>query len=317
MRGRPVTTNPTPIPGALNAALLILAGLAAAALLWWASHPASILTMLVAAIGFSFVNNTLFSLLHEATHGILHRNRRANDLMGRLAAAFYPTAFSVQRAFHLTHHNRNRSEFEQFDYLRPGDSKFLKYAQWYSILTGLYWVFSPLFCVLYSIAPGPFRARWLADQQATVGRQTGASVYLGSLRKVPVTTIRLEVLATVALQALLWWVLDLSLAGWALCYALFAVNWSALQYADHAWSPLDRRDGAWNLRVNWLVKALFLNYHDHLAHHRHPNVPWTQLPALVEPGEPRPSFLSIYLRMWRGPRPIGEAQATSPVARRG
>ena len=32
------------------------------------------------------------------------------------------------------------------------------------------------------------------------------------------------------------------------------MNWSALQYADHAWSPLDVRDGAWDLRINPLVR---------------------------------------------------------------
>ena len=129
----------------------------------------------------------------------------------------------------------------------------------------------------------------------------------------PVSTVRLEVGSVVIFQAGLFWLLDLSIPGWALCYAAFAVNWSALQYADHAWSPLDRKDGAWNLRVNPVTRKLFLNYHDHLAHHQHPKVPWLYLPELVDAQSFRPSFLSVYLSMWRGPRPIAEAASMNTV----
>jgi fatty acid desaturase len=302
-----------PVPGKLNIVLLVSASAGAILCLWTASHSESWFVIAVAAIVFSFVNNTLFSLLHEATHGILHARRWANDWLGRYAAAFFPTSYSMQRAFHLTHHKYNRSEFEQFDYLRPGDNHFLKYAQWYSILTGLYWIFPPLFGIAYSLAPATFRVRWLASAEATVGHQTGSAVYLGSLQNVPVSTVRLEVGSVVIFQAGLFWLLDLSIPGWALCYAAFAVNWSALQYADHAWSPLDRKDGAWNLRVNPVTRKLCLNYHDHLAHHQHPKVPWLYLPELVDAQSFRPSFLSVYLSMWRGPRPIAEAASMNTV----
>jgi fatty acid desaturase len=298
-----------PVPGTLNIVLLTLSGAAAVGCLWLASHAQAWYAIGASAIVFSFVNNTVFALLHEATHGVLQRNRQANNWLGRVAATFFPTSYSMQRAFHLTHHKYNRSEFEQFDYLRPRDNRILKYAQWYSILTGVYWAFPPVFCIAYSLAPGAFRARALASSETLVGQQTGSAVYLGSLRNVPVTTIRLEVLGVVIFQAGLFWVADLSLAGWAICYAAFAVNWSGLQYADHAWSPLDSKEGAWNLKVNLLTKKLFLNYHDHLAHHQHPKVPWLYLPRLVDPSCPRPSFLSIYLRMWRGPKRIEEAES--------
>jgi fatty acid desaturase len=82
------------------------------------------------------------------------------------------------------------------------------------------------------------------------------------------------------------------------------VNWSSLQYTDHAFSSLDRQEGAWNLRVNPVVRLIFLNYHHHLVHHREPGIPWTELPRLVRPEDPSPSFWSIYLRMWAGPRPL-------------
>ena len=124
------------------------------------------------------------------------------------------------------------------------------------------------------------------------------------LDQAPRTRIRLELLFALAMQIALFVLLDLSLTGWLLCYAAFAVNWSSLQYTDHAFSKLDVRDGAWNLRVNPVTRALFLNYHHHLAHHRHPQVPWIRLGDYIDPSEERPSFWSIYWLKWRGPRPL-------------
>jgi fatty acid desaturase len=303
----------TPIATSLNVTLLVVAAGGATTLLWAASHSRSWPGLLASAVAFSYVNNTVFSLLHEATHGILHPSGRVNDWLGRLAAAFFPTAYSLQRAFHLTHHRNNRTELEQFDYLRPQDNRLLKLAQWYAIVTGLYWMFPPIACVVYGVAPRTFELALFRADDSTVAWQTGADVYFESLEGLSRATVRLEILLTILVQAALAMALELTLAGWACCYAAFAVNWSALQYADHAWSPLDVRDGAWDLRVNPLVRALFLNYHYHLAHHRHPKVPWIHLPRFVDPSRPRPAFLRIYLEMWRGPRVLpAPARATAP-----
>ncbi|RKH56203.1 fatty acid desaturase [Corallococcus aberystwythensis] len=291
-----------PIPATLNTALLVAAMGAGALCLWTASHAEGLWVRLAAAGVFSYVNNTVFSLLHEATHGVLHPSRRLNDGLGRLAAAFFPTSFTLQRAFHLTHHRYNRTAREQFDYLHPGDHRVLKYAQWYVILTGVYWLFVPLGALVFALAPGLLRR--LRGPGTRYGEQTGADAYLGRLEDAPGTAIRLEVLGMVAVQAGLAAALDLTLVGWALCYAAFAVNWSSLQYADHAWSPLDVREGAWDLKVAAPVRWVFLNYHYHRAHHRHPQVPWLYLGRYVDEGVPRPSFLRVWLSMWRGPRPF-------------
>jgi fatty acid desaturase len=290
------------IPATLNVVLLVCAVGACAGCLWGASHAESWTARLLAAGVFSFVNNTVFSLLHEATHGVLHPSRRVNDSLGRLAAALFPTSFTMQRAFHLNHHRHNRTRLEQFDYFRPGDNRWLKRAQWYSILTGLYWLFVPVGAVAFALVPGlPHRLRGTGTRY---GEQTGADAYLGRLEEAPGATLRWEVLLAVGVQGGLAVALDLSWAGWASCYAAFAINWSGLQYADHAWSPLDVRDGAWDLRVAAPVRWLFLNYHYHRAHHRHPHVPWLHLGRYVDPDAPRPSFLRVWLSMWRGPRPL-------------
>lgn len=287
------------IPGTLNLALTATAAAACCGALWAASH-GSPWQIALAAVGFSFVNNTMFSLLHESVHGIAHPDRRVNEALGRFAAAFFPTSLSLQRVFHLAHHARNRTVDEQFDYIRPFDRPLLKRAQWYAILTGLYWVFVPLGGIAYLVWPSAFSRVRAADSAA----QTGASSMFAHLDEAPRTVIRLELLFTIAVQVLLFVALDLNVTGWLVCYAAFAVNWSSLQYTDHAFSKLDVRDGAWNLRVNPVTRALFLNYHHHLAHHRHPQVPWIHLGDYVDPSEERPSFWKIYWHMWRGPRPL-------------
>jgi fatty acid desaturase len=287
------------IPGTLNAVLTVAAASACCGALWVASH-GSPWQVALAAVAFSFVNNTMFSLLHESVHGIGHANRRCNEALGTFAAAFFPTSLSLQRVFHLAHHARNRTADEQFDYIRPSDRPWLKRAQWYAILTGLYWVFVPLGGIAYLVWPSVF-SRTRASSTAS---QTGASSMFAHLDEAPRTRIRLELLFTLSLQVALFVLLDLTLAGWLWCYAAFAVNWSSLQYTDHAFSKLDVRDGAWNLRVNPVTRALFLNYHHHLAHHRHPQVPWIRLGDYVDPREERPSFWSVYWRMWRGPQPL-------------
>ncbi|HEV7241292.1 MAG TPA: fatty acid desaturase [Thermoanaerobaculia bacterium] len=288
------------IPGTLNIALTIAAASACSGALWLASHGSAWWQVAVAAIAFSFLNNTMFSLLHESVHGIAHENRAVNEALGRFAAVFFPTALSLQRVFHLAHHAHNRTVDEQFDYIRPFDRPLLKRAQWYAILTGLYWVFVPLGGVAYLVWPSLFTSTHASD----TATQTGASSMFANLERAPRTVIRLELLFTIAVQLALFLLLDLSIAGWLFCYAAFAVNWSSLQYTDHAFSKLDVRDGAWNLRVTPVTRMLFLNYHHHLAHHRHPQVPWIHLGDYVDPSEERPSFWTIYWKMWRGPQPI-------------
>ncbi|MGZ8710564.1 MAG: fatty acid desaturase family protein [Thermoanaerobaculia bacterium] len=287
------------IPGTLNLVLTIGAASACCGALWLASH-GSPWQIALAAIAFSFVNNTMFSLLHESVHGIAHANRRVNEALGTFAAAFFPTSLSLQRVFHLAHHARNRTVDEQFDYIRPFDRPLLKRAQWYAILTGLYWVFVPVGGLAYLVWPSAFTL----SKGAATATQTGASSMFAHLDEAPRVRIRVELLFTIGGQVALFVLLDLDVTGWLLCYAAFALNWSSLQYTDHAFSKLDVRDGAWNLRVSPVTRALFLNYHHHLAHHRNPHVPWLHLGDYVDPSEERPSFWTIYWQMWRGPRPL-------------
>src|SRR5262245_47000814 len=264
--------------GLVNLGILVGAGLACVLCLWAASQPLPVPVRILAAVCFSFLANTMFSLLHEAVHAGFHPDRRLNELGGRIAAAFFPTALSLQRAFHLSHHRNNRSAVERFDYYSKADFHFLKVMNWYVILTGVYWIGSPVFSVIYALTANfvPWQCLCGAGNQIT--DQTSARPFLESLEQAPISQVRLDVAVSVMIQFLIIGMFDVSLLGWCLCYGFFALNWSSLQYADHAFSALDREEGAWNLKVNRIVRLLFLNYHHHLGHHRNTSVAWATPP---------------------------------------
>jgi fatty acid desaturase len=296
------TAQSTAIELPSNVVLMVGTVGIAAGCLWTASHATSPLVVLIAAILFGFVNNTLFSLMHEAVHGMFHSNRTVNEAAGNIAAAFFPTIFVVQRLSHLTHHKNNRSDVERFDYYEPSDNHVLKVAQWYSILTGLYWLFIPVFTTVYALFGGFIPWRRIVATDGVVGRQTSATAYFESLQLIPMSSIRFGYLLTIAVQALLIWGLDLSFWRWAACYACFGLIWSSLQYADHAFSALDKHEGAWNLTVSPFTRLTFLNYHFHLCHHRDITVPWRKLPDRVRNDDPTIPFKHMLYFMWAGPR---------------
>lgn len=245
-------------------------------------------------------------------HGGFHSRRAVNEWAARLAAAWFPTGLSMQRAFHLTHHRHNRSLFEQFDVLHEGDLKWLKHAQWYAILTGVYWLVAVAGVLSYLVVPRVLRARLLRRKSSQVATQTASGIYLAALDEVDPVVGRLEILFSLGVQTTLVVGLDLSWIGWTACYGAFALHWSSLQYADHAFSPLDAHDGAWNLKVSRITRAVFLNYHFHLAHHREQAIPWIHLPSRVDPTGPQPAFWRVLLAMWRGPRRAAAALDEPP-----
>ena len=117
-------------------------------LLWAASH----LGVVFAGISiflFAHTHNTMFSLLHEAVHGIFLKNKFINNIFGTLAAATFPTSFTVQKISHLGHHKRNRTDKEIYDYYLPHESKkFRNFLLYSGNLMGFYWLSIPIINIL-------------------------------------------------------------------------------------------------------------------------------------------------------------------------
>lgn len=269
-------------------------------LLWMASH-LSWFWCLAAALLFAHLNNTIFSLMHEAVHAVFAVNRSRNDMFGRLCAVFFPTSFTMQRIAHLGHHRRNRTDQDLYDYYLPGQSKLWRNFQLYAgNLLGLYWFCIPLSNLIFIFTPWLYRSRWFIEGPA---RRLGFEPYVKDIVQQGIGTIWWECVLALLYQIVIYTVLDLTWQGWLLCHWLFALHWSALQYVDHAWSQRDVRNGAWNLKVTSIARWLALNYHCHLAHHQHPDVPWLYLPRLIDPNVRQPSYWRIYFSLWGGVKP--------------
>lgn len=292
--------NSTPIPEKRNLAIFFIVLPTTWWLLWSASH-STFLYMFLAAWAYALLHNTIFSLLHEAAHGVLSNNRFRNDFFGIVSAAAFPTSFTMQKIAHLGHHERNRTDKELYDYYLPSESKVMRNIWMYGgNLFGLYWFMIPLSNLLILVAPTYFTSERFIHGPA---KALGFESYLEEIAQYSITRIWFECLLALGYQVALYYLLDLSWQGWLLCHWFFALHWSALQYVDHAWSPRDVINGAWNLKVLPLSRLLALNYHYHLAHHRHPQVPWIYLPLYVNANEPQPTFWSIYSTLWGGVRP--------------
>lgn len=291
------TTTPAdmPIPSRLNTVLVGLVVATAAFLLWLGSWVEQWYAVLAVGILFSYVLLTNYALLHEATHGNLHSNSRMNGFLGLLTGIFFPVPFSLVHVTHQGHHLRNRTDYEMFDLYYPGDSRFLRYCQWYGILCGLFWPWIPIGAVLFAVCPGLLRTK--------VFRVARSSSYLlGDVRDLEVRAIRVQVLLIIVVFAALFWLLHLHWLNTLVLYACFSFNWSTRQYVGHAFTKRDVIDGAWNLKHNRLMSWVLLHGEWDLNHHRHPEVSWYYLPRIPAPDQPRPSYWKQYWRLWLGPR---------------
>jgi fatty acid desaturase len=283
-----------PIPDRLNATLTVLVFGSAVFLLWlgsWVSHFAAVLGV---GVVFSYLLLTNYALLHEAAHSNLHSSPFWNRVLGTLCGMLFPCPLSMIRATHQGHHLRNRTDYEMFDLYYPHDSRLLRFAQWYSILCGLFWPLVPIGAVLFAICPTFMRMR--------IFRTARSSNYvLGDIQKTEVHGIRWELLLIVGFFSAMFWLLGLRWQNTLVLYACFAFNWSTRQYVGHAYTQRDVIEGAWNLRHNRLMSWLLLHGEWDLNHHRRPDVSWYYLPSLPTDA-PRAGYVRQYWRLWRGPR---------------
>ncbi len=288
-----------PIPNRLNVCLVAIVYVAAIGLLWAGSHVESWYAVASLGIAFSYVLLTNYALLHEATHNNLHASSRWNHVLGVLTGWLFPVPFSMIHVTHQGHHLRNRTDHEMFDLYYPGDNRFLKYGQWYSILCELFWPIVPIGGLLAAFWPGLLTSR--PFQKARSSNYLLGDVTGGDLR-----ALRLEVLLNVVFFVVLFRLLDLRWQNTLVLYACFAFNWSTRQYVGHAFTRRDVIEGASNLRHNRLMSWILLHGEYDLNHHRRPDLSWYYLPGLSRPGEERPGYIRQYWRLWRGPRPNTE-----------
>ncbi len=288
------------IPNAANACIALLqlaafvglAWLAAVLHVWW--H------VLLLALVFGVYMNSVYSVIHEAEHGILFSNRRLNDTAGVIMALLFPAPFHLIRQGHIGHHLRNRSDDEAFDLYFDGEHPVWKFLQLYGILTGMYYLVVALSNVVVLVVPYVMKPKHFEFDRPS-------AAFMASLNPGRLRLIQVEGLAVVLLHTAIVWLLHIPIGHYLAMYASFGVTWSAMQYVHHYGTERHVTRGARNLWIFTPLDWVWLNHNWHQTHHEHPTIPWTHLPALGRTENPRRGFLLwSYLKMWRGPRRTGE-----------
>ena len=261
---------------------------AAVASAWW--H------LLLLAIGFGIIGNSVYSVIHEAEHRILHPNPTINDLLGAGMALFFPAPYHLLRQGHIAHHRYNRSDSEAFDLYFEGDRPDVKWLKLYGIITGAYWITVVLSNVVVLVFPFILKRRYYEFDRHL-------AEFMDWLKPDYWRLIKLEAFLAIVLHALIIWGMGIPVINYFVVYFGFGFSWSAMQYVHHFGTERHVLRGTRNLWLLAPIDWIWLNHNWHLTHHQQPTVPWIYLPNVAQEEDPKREFLlTHYLRMWRGPR---------------
>jgi fatty acid desaturase len=284
------------IPNRINLTITIVCSLLYFLLLWQSSHVQTFGWTLLC--GFFFAANMVpvYSLIHEAEHGIIHSNERINNIIGIWLSTLFIAPYTFFRHCHLKHHKKNRTDEEMWDLYYEHEEKYRKYGTLYGMMIGLGYFSMWLAVLLYAIAPGLIYSRFFYAHTEIGG------FIKGSDRKDKVIHSRLESIFVILFQVTVFYLLNLNWIAWLTLFVMHGFLWSSQNYVNHAFSPRDIINGAHNLKIPTWLKWVYLNFNLHLAHHQNPKIPWIHLPFYVSEGPGRITFLKNYLRLWKGPR---------------
>lgn len=289
-----------PIPARLNLAIVAVQLAATFAIFYAAAHATSGWGLLLLAMLFGVVGNSIYSTIHEAEHRMLHPDAAVNDCLGAILALFFPAPYHLLRQGHLCHHRANRSDDEAFDLYFDGDLPAVKWLKFYGIITGVYWlmVVASNFVVLF--APFLLQRRYYEFDRHF-------AKFLDVLNPRYWRLMQVEAFSAIALHSLIVWGLGIPPINYAAVYFGFGFSWSAMQYVHHYGAERHVLRGARNLWLLAPIDAIWLHHNWHLTHHKQPTIPWVYLPRLGRDQDPAREFLVWhYLRMWRGPRYTSE-----------
>jgi len=186
----------------------------------------------------------VFTVLHDATHGVAHRNRLVNQALGRVGAFVLLLPYPVFRAAHLAHHGHTNDPERDPDFIVAWRPAWLR----------------PLWLLLVSA-----HYRW--------------KVYGGGLLRE--RSARLEALATEALIACSMAGAIVAGHGGALVQLWLAPALIAILFLGFAFDlvphhPHTTRERYYDTRIQpgRLLDVLLLGQNYHLVHHLWTTIPW-------------------------------------------
>jgi fatty acid desaturase len=259
----------------------------------------------------ALLTTPFWSLIHEAIHGTLLRERIWNDRFGRILAIGYGAPFVLLKAVHLLHHRYSRTRRDRTEIYEPATSNWAAAAPGYYLLLlgGVYLAeVAPVLLVAAPRRLWRYLARRLDSPDTVAGMllEGLSRRHLREFRADGVAVILVYTAASIAYGRHVWML--------AATLAARAVLISVADNAYHYGTRLDARLEAMNLRLPRLLETFVLAFNLHSVHHRNPGLPWYELRAAFAADDDQfhLGWFTAAARQFRGPI-SAEAQDLRPV----
>jgi len=267
-----------PIPTRLN--VLLFAALVAGHAILLFALPFAVrgdLRWIWAAIAIALTTSTLWSLIHESIHGLALRDRRMNDLLGRIACVAFGAPFCALRAGHLLHHRYSRTACEPAEVYDPART-----PRWRATVGYYPWLFGGIYAleVLATFAALLPAYVLLGLKRRYEAKRSVAGLIIGAVLQPRVLReLRFDAATILVIYGFSFWLYG---ASSCVLIAAIAVRAFFISFADNSYhygTALDLPRSAKNVCAPAWVRATLLNFTFHGVHHRYPALPW---PALRE-----------------------------------
>lgn len=234
---------------------------------------------LAGVIPLAIVFATLFSAVHESSHGSLFRTRAANDAFGLLCGAVALVPYAGYRVFHLDHHARTHVE----DDTEPV-TIIHSVLEWVAVVAvSMFWMRGLVIATL----PRALRSR---NRRTRV--LAGLSIGLTACSSIAVVALAIRMP-----QMFVW--------AWLLPFLAAAIVGSLFTIPEHygcAYGPASAFVTTRSVRSNALGRFIMWNGNYHTEHHLLASVPSSRLPEfhrLVAPelGHYEPSYLRYHVKL--------------------
>ncbi|TCJ96632.1 fatty acid desaturase family protein [Nocardia alba] len=248
-----------------------------------------------------------WSLIHEAVHGSLLRNRTHNDRVGRVLAVVYGSPFAMLKVGHLLHHrySRVRERSEIYDPARTS-RRAAAVLFYLKLFGGLYL----LEVIALLLAPMPERTIRALARRVEAPDSVGGLVLERLAQPAVLSKFRTDAAAIGVIYAAAF--LAYGAHGWMLLAAIGgrALIISLSDNAYHYGTDLESPRAAMNLRLPRILERCTLSFTLHDVHHRHPGLRWYELRSRfdTEGGHYHLGWFRAVARQLRGPIASTEGQ---------
>ncbi|GAB4187325.1 MAG: hypothetical protein Tsb002_12550 [Wenzhouxiangellaceae bacterium] len=210
------------------------------------------------SIWWGFAINTIcsyiaYSVLHEASHGLVSTHRRLNDFVGRIALFMVSVTpfFRTYRFLHMTHHRFTNDPIKDPDYFAGHGSAWTLPIRWM--------VMDTAYVTTY------FRPGFYSDRPRGEKIDFWLSIAFG--------------IALIAVVVAMGWVVPFLLLYFIptrIALFVLAITFDYLPHYPYSETAQSNKFRATNNRVGmeWLITPLLLGHNYHLSHHLNPTVPF-------------------------------------------